>query len=237
MDNENIKSSCYDVECKGQILESSMLSQCSNKPEIKIGFAKIPAVIAEFTVQIDVESKIKLAEPALEIKRIKKNVFLTQCRVVGKTSKVFLKGFVRKNIEYASVDSVSKGAICGDIKHTTIYVPFQCITELRNMRLVENDYNPNSEEITYSDEKKLGRDMDETDFVSEEVFNEKIYCELVSARIYESDIVEEFRKVDFHPVEILFDTFIEKEVIYLTLKLLQNKQIGNSGYMTDEVSE
>jgi len=225
MGNESNKSSCLNVECKGKIIESKTLSECPNKPELAVGVAKIPAVIAEFTVQIDVESKIRLTEPVLEIKRIKKNIFLTQCRVIGKTHKVFLKGFVRKNIEYASVDSISKNAICGDVKHTTIHVPFQCITEVKDMKIVENDFSPSTKEITYYDEKNFGRDTNETDLISEEIFNEKLYCELVSAQIYEANIVEECQKVEYHPIEILFDTFVEKEVIRLSLRLLQNQEI------------
>lgn len=225
MDNDNIKSSCLNVECKGKVIESKTLNECSNKPEINIGMAKITSVIAEFTVQIDVESKIRLAEPALEIKRIRKNIFLTQCKVIGKTHKVFIKGFVRKNIEYASVDAVSKSAICGDIRHTTIHVPFQCITEIKDMRFVENDHSPTVKEIIYFDEDNFGRDMNEIDMLSEEVFNEKLYCELISAKIYEANIIEECEKVDYHPNEILFEQFIEKEVICLSLRLLQNQKM------------
>lgn len=221
---ENI-SSCYEVECKGKVVESSTLTESANVPS-PAGTAKIPIVLAEFTVQIDVESKIKLAEPALEIKRIKKNIFLTECRLIPNAKKVFLKGYVRKNIEYATVDSVSKTAICGDIKHTTVHVPFQCITEVTDIKPLLIIPNPNTEETTYFDEKDMGTDMKEKDMQSEEYFNEKVYCELVKSIIYEADIIEECKKVEHHPVEHIFETFIEKEVIFLTLKLLQRQQIN-----------
>lgn len=212
-------------ECSGKVVESATLPECHNVPVQQKGYAKIPIVLAEFTVQIDVESKIKLEEKAVEIKRIKKNVFLTQCRLIGKTHKLFLKGFIRKNIEYATVDSFSRSSICGDIKHTTVYVPFQCITEvcLNPCPMIEE--TPPSEEIIYFDEKNMGRDMKEVDFVSEEFFNEKVFCELIKAKIFEADIADDTEKLECHPVERVFRSFTEKEVVYLTLKLLQKQQV------------
>lgn len=229
-DNVNNKqqSSCKTEKCRGGVIENLSLSHCSNEPVPNFPNYKIPVVISEFTVQIDVESKIKLAEPALEIKRIRKNVFLTECRLIGKTSKVFISGFVRKNIEYATVDSHNDSAICGDIKHTTIQVPFHCVTELKDMRYVAYKNNPVSEEAEYWDQKNMGKDMKEMDLWSEEYFNEKVYCELVHSTIHEADIIEEYEKIHCHPIEHIFKTFIEKEVICLKIKLLQNQQVYDS---------
>lgn len=214
-----------DKECKGAVVESNTLNECSNTCPPIYPHYKVPVVIAEFTVQIDSESKIKLAEPAIEIKRIKKNVFLTQCRLLGKTGKVFISGFVRKNIEYATVGSYSNSALCGDIRHTTVHVPFQCVTELKDMRTPQLQYNPSVKEIIYWDEKNMGRCMKETDMASEEFFNEKVFCELVHASIHEADIIEDSEKLHYLPVEHVFQNFIEKEVICLTIKLLQNQQV------------
>lgn len=222
----NHELSCESCEeCKGKVIESSTLHECENESVHDIGFAKVPVVLAEFKVQIDVESKIKLNEKAVEIKRIKKNVFLTQCRLIGKTHKLFLKGFVRKNIEYATVDSFSHSSICGDIKHTTVYVPFQCITDVHLHRKPEIEENESPSEITYLDEKNMGRDMKQVDFINEEFFNEKVFCELISAKIFEADIIDDFEKLESHPIENVFRTFTEKEVIVLKIKLLQKQQV------------
>lgn len=214
-----------DNECKGTVLESNTLSECPSTSSPHFPYFKVPVVIAEFTVQIDSESKIRLAEPAIEIKRIKKNVFLNQCRLVGKTGKVFISGFVRKNIEYATMDCCNNSSVSGDIKHTTVHVPFRCITELKNMRTPHLQFNEPAEEMFFFDEKNMGRSMKETDMKSEEFFNEKVFCELVHASIHEADIVEEFEKLQCIQKEIVFQTFIEKEVICLTIKLLQKQQV------------
>lgn len=212
-------------ECDGKILENSILTNCTDVLRELPAKFETPIIIAEFKVQIDVESKIKLAEPAIEIKRIKKNVFLTECRLIGKTDKVFIKGFVRKNIEYATLDSVSKSGICGAIKHTTVHVPFRCTAELKNMRTPEFKVNPLTQEITYLNKEICGCDIREKDLISGEFFNERVFCKLVSAVIHEADIEEEHEKTECFPGEFLFQNFIEKEVICLTIKLLQNQEI------------
>lgn len=212
-------------DCKGEVKESQTMCECENYPYPYSGYAKIPVVLGEFTVQIDVESKIKLDEPAIEIKRIRKNVYLTQCRLIPGTNKLFLEGFVRKNIEYATKDGSKKDVICGDIKHTTVKVPFKCVTKVSFKNYPKLFSSPLPNEVEYFDKKVMGKDMKENDLISSEFFNEKVFCELERAHIYEADIVEEYDKIECHPNEYVFSWFVEKEVIYLTLKLLQKQQV------------
>lgn len=227
MENEISRTEVYNDEpvCKGKVKGATTLAECENYPYPYQGFAKIPVVLGEFTVQIDVESKIKLCEPAIEIKRIKKNVFLTQCRLIAGTNKLFLKGYVRKNIEYATKDCEYKDAVCGDIKHTTVSVPFECVTKVDFKKYPKLFTTPPSQQVEYVDKKMLGRDKKEQDLISYEYFNEKVYCELEKAYIYEADIVEEEDKYVCDKGEEMFNAFVEKEVIYLTMKLLQKQQI------------
>jgi hypothetical protein len=64
--------------------------------------AKVPVVLAQLTVQANVNSVITLPEYAFEIKRIKKNLKITQCLLIQDTNILFIKGFIRKNIEYST---------------------------------------------------------------------------------------------------------------------------------------
>lgn len=227
MEDYEVKKNDYDhdkCDHKGKVTESTSMNECPNIP-LEPGFAKIPVVLAEFTVQIDVESKIKLGEEAVEIKRIKKNVFLTQCRLIAGTDKLFIKGYVRKNIEYATINCSHEHGTDGDIKYTTQNVPFQCTTAVKFTREPELHPNPTPEETTYFDKKDMGKDMKEQDLYTKEFFNEKVFCEMIKAKIYEADIEKDYEKVDGHNTEYVFRSFIEKEVIYLTLKLLQNQQV------------
>ncbi|MBL4938422.1 hypothetical protein JK636_22170 [Clostridium sp. YIM B02515] len=224
----NEESSLYETKCEGKIVEEQMIGSYPEEKMHHMVTVKVPVVIGEFTVQIDVESKIKLPEKALEIKRIKKNIYLTQCRLVAHTNKVFIKGFVRKNIEFATISCVTHEAICGDIKHATVHVPFHCVAEVKCLRPAELKANPPSKEIIYFDEKNMGADIKQQDLISKERFNERVFCELEHSSIYEADIVEDSKPIEGHTAEHEFQTFIEKEVIYLTLKLLQNQQVGES---------
>lgn len=185
---------------------------------------KVPFIIGDFIVQIDMESKIKLPEPSSEIKRIKKNVFLTQCRFILNTNKVFLKGFIRKNIEYATIDCVSKSAVCGEIKYVTVHIPFNCTAEVKSLKSIEVITTPPSSEISYIDEYNLGGDLKEQDLFSQQSFNEKVYCELEHSSIYGVNIIEDATPVEEHMNLHKFQSFIEKEVIYLKIKLLQKQE-------------
>ena len=243
MENSN---KVTNLSCDAKIIKSRTLPECSNKCEKPYGkkgplVTKIPVVIAEPTIQIDVESLIQLEEPALEIKRIKKNIFITQCKLLPKTGKLFIGGFVRKNIEYANVTCIADKVISGDIKHTTLNVPFDCVTK------IEYDIYP---EFLRRDETKefevftgnmkgclnscnktvIGKDFCEQDFEDFEVFNEKIFCELVEAKIFEEDIHKEPKSIgECFPNEHVFDKLTEKMVIYVKLKLLQFQQVSIPG--------
>lgn len=107
-----------NVPCQVEGQTQTPLSDETATPILTPGapIVKIPVVLAERTLQIVVESDITLDPPAVEIKRILKNVFLTQCKLVPVAfvpvpgtpyrrvtrAKLFVQGYIRKNIEYAN---------------------------------------------------------------------------------------------------------------------------------------
>lgn len=207
---------------------------------------KIPVVLAEARVILPIVSHIKLEEEAFEIKRIKKNVYVTQCHLIPNTSLhgnnadgiLYLEGFVRKNIEYATNQVMSdEGVISGSINHTTVKVLFSTTTRVTFLRQPQNTRNANVTEFeTFEDnletcdtcaENVLGKDPCQEGFVHNELFNEKVYCELVSADIVEADIHKCPTLLDCdNPEEQTFNTITEKMVLDLTLKLLQKQQVN-----------
>lgn len=163
--------------------------------------AKIPLVLAEFTVQVNVGAVIDLPEPAFEIKQIKKRVKVTQCILLQDTNVLFLKGFVRKNIDYSTSGKChNKTGFCGDIRHCTIDVPWTCTTPVEF-----NGVNPlppvltTNEEFVYfrvqdlkgpdfaDKDRLLSSDLSEHNQISTEFYNELPFCELISSRIVEFD--------------------------------------------------
>jgi hypothetical protein len=222
-------------------------SDCFNTPApilplVTGAVAKIPIVLAELTVQVNVNSIIDLPEYAWEIKDIKKHLKVTQCLLIQDTNVLFIKGFVRKNIQYATRSCSNSQTFCGDIKHCTVDVPWSCTTPV-----FFNGINPlppiprTATEFEYLRQQKLhgpefadkdslmSGDLSEFNQISTEYFNELPFCELISSRIVEFD--EQLGRVrsDCHKMpfeEKQFKSIEEKMVIFLTLKLLQNRQIA-----------
>lgn len=191
------------------------------------GDFKIPKVLAEFVVQIDSESKIRLNELAYEIKRIEKQIFLTQCRYIPATNKVFIEGYIRKNIEYAARDCSKHNSIAGTIKDTTVHVPFKVYTKVDfcgNKPIIIP--NPPSQVARYFDEKRMGKDIREADRSNVEIFNEPVFCELEWSAVYDADINDKGKPIGGLPNEEEFREFTDKSVIYLCIKLLQKQQVS-----------
>lgn len=236
MDNYNkhgsatvVSSDAYaskcDNDCKAAVLKSDTLTGAENY-SWPGGDFKIPRVLSEFVVQIDSESKIRLNEPAYEIKRIEKQIFLKQCRYIPTTNKVFIEGYIRKNIEYAAKTCSKYNSIAGTIKDTTVHVPFKVYTKVdffgAKPQIIPN---PPSMIARYFDEKRMGKDIREADRSNVEIFNEPVFCELEWAAVYDADINEKGKPIDNIPNEEEFKEFTDKSVVYLCIKLLQKQQV------------
>ena len=205
---------------------------------------KIPVVLAEVNITIPVEADIKLDEEVIEIKRIRKNVYLNQSRIipfsggtVPGTGLLFISGFVRKNIEYATNECRRHGSVnvCGDIRHCTVEVPFNFTTRITFIREPIFFENTIPSELEYFTDKNkgynkcsdpvIGRNACDQSFFFTEFFNEKPFTELVRADIAEIDILNnsDFDYDDYKEKRV--STITEKLVLNLTLKVLQNQQV------------
>lgn len=190
---------------------------------------KVPVVLAEPTLQIVVESNITLNPVATEIKRVKKNVFLNQVKLVPVAftridntdffrvtrAKLFVAGHIRKNIEYAS--SACNGALqdrIADVKFTG----FADITTFLTPPIL--GISEGVEANFISDTDNLSARLDKAFFQNLVKYNEQPFGELVAANFFE---------LDFSPVaattEGTFSTLTEKLVLDLTVKVLQTQQI------------
>ncbi|WP_144511381.1 CsxC family protein [Bacillus sp. FJAT-22090] len=193
---------------------------------------KVPVVLAERTIQIVVESNIPLNPPASEIKRVFKDVFITQCKLVpvrfgsevcnGQVrtvtrAKLFVEGFIRKDIEYATTNCN------GFIRDRIATIPFSGFAEIGEgdflvFPTIGESFENRSRFIDprNSDIPRL----DKYFFENNVYYNEQPYCELISADFFE---------LDFSPcpteVGASFSTLREKIVVDLTLKVLQVRQV------------
>ncbi|KAF0817872.1 MULTISPECIES: CsxC family protein [unclassified Cytobacillus] len=223
-------------------------------PHVNIGkiVTKVPVVLAELTLQINIDALLTFPEPVLEIKDIKKTVKLTQCRLLLPTNKLFIKGFVRKNIQYASpspdIEMHTGKSIASDIHSYTVDIPFHCVSEIKkfltkpqmpemNNRL-EFDFLISKPLPTGHPEKDKLQTKDLSQFHQESIqhYNELPFCELISSRIIEWD-----EAIDRSPLpncsplgEGVFTKVEEKMVLDLTLKVLQKQQIRVSSTTNDD---
>ena len=192
---------------------------------------KVPTVLAETTIQIVVEANIPLDPPAVEIKRVSKDVFLTQCELVPsdfgkeicpgvftvKRAKLFIEGFIRKDIEYASADCN------GVIRDRIATVPFSGFVDLKGddflLYPILGESSGSRSRFIAPKNNEMGR-LDKYFFENSVFYNEQPYCELISANFFE---------LDFSPQAVsagtTFDTLREKIVLELKLKVLQTRQV------------
>jgi hypothetical protein len=206
---------------------------------------KIPVVLAEILVQIPMHSIIKFDHPVLEIKQIKKNVKVTQCRLLqpshGEHAKLFISGFVRKNIQYASPMDIIDGEINSRILSTTVEIPFEKVAIVPKFLTspVGPKFNIRRESEVLSHKKDCCDHVDFNEFhqQSVEFFNEDIFCEPIKSEIVEIDEpidAKPLKKLfhDAHNSESVFTKVEEKMVLDLTVKVLQKQQIKFPKYKT-----
>ncbi|GKU80707.1 CsxC family protein [Niallia sp. NCCP-28] len=241
-----------NYECKA----SSTQNECESHPHhphITLGkiITKIPVVLAELTLQVNLDAFIDFPEPVLEIKDVKKHIKLTQCRLLLPTNKLFVKGYVRKNIQYASpskeIDQSTARSVASDLHSFTVDVPFQCVTEIKHFltapvlpevnKRSEFDFLVSKPLPTGFPEKDEFQSSDLSQFHQESTqhYNELPFCELISSKIIEWDeAVDREHLPNGGPLgEGFFTKIEEKMVVDITLKVLQNQQIRVSSTTND----
>ena len=205
--------------------EAIELQKDDRKPTLKV-----PVVLAERKIQIVVESDISLTPAATEIKRVTKNVFLEQVKLVpvrfkqiGNTdffevrrAKLYVAGFIRKNIEYSSA------ACNGALQDRIADVAFSGFADL-----TKDDFlvypiigiSDSSKAQFLNDTNEMIPRLDKYFFQNLVKYNEQPYGELLGANFFELD----FSPVTVGP-EAQFSTLREKIVMDLYLKVLQVQQ-------------
>ena len=220
-------------------------------PDITSGTVKVPVILNTIQVTIPVDSIITLPEPALEIKDIKPKVKITQCLLLQAPplngadfnlngTVLSIKGFVRKNLNYATRMCSNPQGVCGDIRHCTVDVPFSCMTGVSFVTPPATVLANTSDEFEFFRKQQLSGpgfaekdhllsgDFSEFNQVSQEFFNELPFCELLDARIVDYNEYLNRRRprgsnLPFEEKE--FKQLEEKMVVVVTLNILQKRQV------------
>lgn len=217
-------------ECDSRVVRSKVLGECENRDYCPEGIhgplvAKVPVVLSDVKIQIDIESDIRLQEPAFDIKDIDKRVCITQCHLVPFTNKLFIAGFVEENIQYSTVSCANETSISGDIRHTTVKIPFRCVTKVKFDKnpmfggSYENQLNSLDCTMTCANDEEESR-------IHFKKFHEKVFCELESVKILESTLLDrDINCTGRFDEEKCFRELTEKMVVFVRIKVLQNQQV------------
>lgn len=251
-----------DKNCVGVDVTASV-GECESTPAAPIvapageTLIKVPVTLAELTVRSNLVANIQFPEPVLEIKDIKKRVKIIQCRLLvpgvpassdpfpTPTLRLFLKGFVRKNIQYATPSAPCKyntgKCVSSALRSLTVDVPFECVTTITPAEFLsppQLPFNNTRSEFDFFRAQELGfgypekdellsSDLSQFHQVSTQYYNELPYCELLSSSIIEWDEAIDRRPLPYHKPfeEGTFRNAVEKMFLEFTIKVLQKQQV------------
>ncbi|UOQ44806.1 DUF3794 domain-containing protein [Halobacillus salinarum] len=250
-----------DQHCVNTNLSASV-EQCVNTPVDDVIttpanpalITRLPVTLAELTVNSSLSANIQFPEPVLEIKDVKKRVKIVQCRLLlpgtadsddpfaAGDYQLFLRGFVRKNIQYATPDpGASDACVSSSLRSLTVDVPFECVTTVLSGSFLQPPqlpvYNSRNEFDFFraqelgpgypEKEQLLSSDLSQFHQNSTQYYNQFPYCEIISSNITEYD-----EAVDRVPLpgnapfeEGYFYNIVEKMFLTFTIKVLQNQQV------------
>ncbi len=202
------------------------------------------------TVSIPAETIFTLPTKALELKRIRKNLKITQCRffnfsprVCGKpqdTPKLFLGGYIRKDIQYSEPTRQTSTTVEGTIKDFVIDVPYTCVIDLgRRLRVPPTHFGQQQEYEFLSTQslpsgfspkdELMSGDISELNMVSTEFLNQLPTCKLVYSQINEmDDAIDRVPLIGGPFEEGVFRTVQEKMIIIIQLQLTFPTEIDAS---------
>ncbi|HLR20903.1 MAG TPA: hypothetical protein VK087_02740 [Tissierellaceae bacterium] len=237
--NSNESEDCATVDSQNLVDRKSKPIKTKTRKDGAI--AKLPVTLAEIKVQFLLHANIDLPESAIKIKDMKKYLQVTQCRLLQPTNVLFVKGFIRKHIDYATKGCSNDRSVCGDIRHCTMDVPFEFTTPIKYLDKPDKPILSKRRELEYLDDRcpnqescpetdgSLSKDFCEYNQESLEFFNKKPFCDLIFSRIVEFDkYVDPTNSNDNNSSfpERTFTQIEERMVIELGLRILQKQQVS-----------
>lgn len=216
--------------CKSTLVDSVTLSTCNSKSHIPMGstgplIAKIPVILSDVEVEINVESEIELEKEHTRLINIDKEVFVKECKLIPYTNKLFIEGYVGKNIQFYNDDCTNKTNEGNKVEYTEVNSTFKCVTEIEFFKkpLYGEGYK---ERLNSLDKSMICKNNKEDSWVHYSELQEPVYCECQYAKILEIDALNSkdngMKCLDKKEV---CKKILEKMVIFIRLKVIQNQQV------------
>lgn len=206
----------------------------------------LPIIIAEKTIDIPIESKFRLKNAALDIKNMKKDVYLTNSKLLPMyekhnissplNGKLFLEGFVRSQLDFSIAKGIHDNIINLGTECFIVYIPFKCTTLIQYK---VPPVFPKGKTLDYipiyisSDCVEINKDYNEplnkANTQCIKYINcgiPPISCEIKQAKVYETcTFVDKTPLNKDFPIEIKFHTIKENIIINLSLTLIQKQDV------------
>lgn len=187
--------------------------------------ARIPVIISQTKVHINIESKVSLDHSVVAIRNCSRNVYLTHCKLLDlgnkKQGKIYLNGYISENIEYAAANSVRNRRTSAEVRYKTVKIPFECATKI--------EYCTRPVFKTPNEFINVGLPEMEKTLEDTYLSGERMFCELEEVSIREADDLMENPLPEENSMdEPAFDTLTEYMVVSITFTLLQWQAISIS---------
>lgn len=210
--------------CRFKLNNSKMSTECTseivmNKKRQGCIAVKLPVVITEIAININIQNTIKFTRNVFNLISIKRKVILGQCKLIAETNKLFLNGIVIKSIEYSEETLHSSSNSNGRVKNLTINIPFQCVTRTPYINDPQMCGNKKEETKVF---KMVNGEQTFADGYEE---SDEIYCELLKVNFNELNINDCNDSVVKVRHTHTFRKLKQKMVMKLTVRVLQNQMI------------
>lgn len=217
------------------------LGPSQNKPQspkVSNGMfiTKVPVLLLETTIQIDLDGMTEFPEPVLEIKQVKNVVKLLDTTLLLPSNKLFIKGYVRKNVDYATpaanIEPSTASTIAAEIHSFTTDLPFKTVTNINEDDYVNLPMMPKrnlSDQFTYRvNEPVQSTSLSQLQHENQVFYNELPYCELISSKVIDWNDATDRRPFPEKKAPVGEGRFMkieEKMVVEFTVQILQKQQI------------
>ncbi|WP_156964292.1 hypothetical protein [Clostridium sulfidigenes] len=214
------------MSCKSNVLQCNQSENLENYSDFNLGVTKIPIILSEFETQVFIETIIKFPEPVFQVKSLEKNVFLNKCELILDTNKLFIRGFIKEDVEYATASTIRENIISGNIKKSTFNIPFQCSIKVPFTTPILAPRCSSSIELGIINPTINSIGISEKNYEYFGFFNEKVCCELDSIEIMETSRKENISLLE-NTLEKsqIFENIRKKIILTLKLNLIQDKKI------------
>ncbi|WP_029451620.1 hypothetical protein [Clostridium algidicarnis] len=198
------------------------------KPDLCLEKAvcKVPVVLSEIEVPICIVAVEKFQEPIFKILSLEKRVILKKCQLVRGTNKLFIKGIIEETIEYSTVNCADESSVKGYVKKVILNIPFKCSTKvsfIEKPRYYKESHLLDIEPVSHE-----GYDIDTYEKNHEDLggLNDKVFCDLNSTRILETENKEDVKQLkNTLKGTHTFEKIYKKTILIFKITLLQNQNV------------